>query len=291
VDEYWSRHTVRAPSFLTRRRSERYLKWRFDQYPLFRELTGLWGDHDGEAVLDYGCGPGNDLVGLALYTRAARIVGMDVSRTALGLAADRLALHRVDPGRVELVELSDSQPRVPLEDESVNYVQCLGVLHHTSEPDLILRELHRVLHPGGRACVMVYNRDSVWFHLYTAYERMVLEGAFPGLGVQEAFARNTDGPECPISRSYPAPGFAALCERAGFEARYLGGYLSRRELNSLAESRERAIADERLGREHRDFLRELTLDPSGYPMYRGLYAGIGGVYELRRAADPSGSPS
>ena len=67
------------------------------------------------------------------------------------------------------------------------------------------------LRPGGTGTIMVYNRDSVWFHLYTAYERMVVEDMFPGADVHEAFRRNTDGPECPISRSYPAEEFVALC--------------------------------------------------------------------------------
>ena len=75
-----------------------------------------------------------------------------------------------------------------------------------------------MLRPGGRGCVMVYNRDSVWFHLYTAYERMIVDDAFPGLDVDDAFTRNTDGPDCPISRGYRGPDFLALCEEAGFEA-------------------------------------------------------------------------
>ena len=55
----------------------------------------MWGEHDGEVILDYGCGPGNDLVGYALYTGARRIVGVDVSPRALELARDRLALHGI----------------------------------------------------------------------------------------------------------------------------------------------------------------------------------------------------
>ncbi len=129
------------------------------------------------------------------------------------------------------------------------------MLHHTSDPEAILRELHRVLRPGGRGVIMVYNRDSLWFHLYTAYEKMIVEDAFPGLDVHEAFRRNTDGPECPISRSYPPAEFAALCEAAGFDVEFVGGYLSKNELRALEQSWAKAIADARLGTEHRDFLR------------------------------------
>ena len=76
----------------------------------------------------------------------------------------------------------------------------------------------------------------------------------------------------------------AVCERAGFEARFLGGYLSHHELERLRASWAAAIADERLAEEHRAFLRELTYDIGGLPMRRGLHAGIGGAYRLRKPA-------
>jgi len=282
VDRYWTEHTVAAKRFASARESERFLEWRFEQYPLFREFTSLWGEHDGDVLLDYGCGPGNDLTGYALYTAAERIVGFDVSPRALELARDRLALHRIDPGRVVLVEGSDSTVGIPLADESVDFLQSLGVLHHTSEPEAIIAELFRVLRPGGRGVVMVYNRESVWFRLYTAYERMIVENAFPGADVHEAFRRNTDGPECPISRSYVPDDFAALLRSAGFEVDYAGGYLSKHELNVLDRSWAKALADDRLAPEHRDFLRALTFDFAGRPMHEGRHAGIGGTYRLRK---------
>jgi ubiquinone/menaquinone biosynthesis C-methylase UbiE len=283
VDRYWTEHTVAAKRFTRTRDSKEFLEWRFEQYPLFREFTGLWGEHDGEVILDYGCGPGNDLTGYALYTGAQRIIGFDVSPRALELARDRLALHRIAPERVELIEGSDSTVAIPLDDASVDFVQSQGVLHHTSEPEAILRELHRVLRPDGRGLIMVYNRNSLWFHLYTAYEKMLVADAFPGLDVHEAFRRNTDGPECPISRSYPPAEFVAMCEAAGFSARFAGGYLSTNELRALEQSWAKAISDPRLRAEHREFLRALTFDVAARPMYEGAHAGIGGTYHLRKA--------
>jgi SAM-dependent methyltransferase len=282
VDHYWTEHTVRAERFKSRRASERNLEWRFGEYPLFREFSGLWGDHDGEVILDYGCGPGNDLTGFAINTGARRIIGLDVSQTALDLAERRLELHGVGRDRVELLHGADGDPAIPLDDATVDHVNCQGVLHHTSDPEAILGELARVARPGGTGTIMVYNRDSVWFHLYTAYERMVVEDMFPGADVHEAFRRNTDGPDCPISHSYPPEEFVALCRDAGFDGEYVGGYLSKHELNVLDRSWARAIADVRLASEHRDFLRALSYDFAGRPMYAGRHAGIGGTYRLRK---------
>jgi ubiquinone/menaquinone biosynthesis C-methylase UbiE len=290
VDSYWSDYTVNSPPFPTARESRRYLEWRFQEHPLFREFSGLWGDHDGEVVLDYGCGPGNDVVGFLIHTNARKVLGMDVSRRALELARRRIALHRTERDRVELIQLHDSDPRVPLADDSVDYLQCQGVLQHTSDPLAILKELHRVLKPGREARVMVYNRESVWFHLHTAYVVMQLEGTHRDLDVEDAFQLTTDGPECPIARCWRSEDFAALCAEAGFEASFLGGYLSRHELETLSRHRDQAVGDQRLADEHRAFLRELEFDQTGLPLHRGLYAGVGGAYLLRATAARSDVP-
>jgi len=284
VERYWTKHTVNSVPFKTPEASEEYLRWRFTEYPLFKELMALWGDHDGETILDYGCGPGDDLTGFLLYTRAAVVIGADVSDRALKLAAGRVSLHGVDQSRYRFLRLSDAEPALPLDDASIDYVNCAGVLQHTSHPDEILSELRRTLRPGGRGRVMVYNRDSVYFHLYTAYERMIVQGTFAGMTTEEAFARNTDGPNCPISRCYRPGEFAELASGAGLSVEYRGGYFARIELDLLESKRDTAIADVRLGPEHRDFLETLTFDEAGFANYAGNYAGIGGVYEIRRPA-------
>lgn len=282
VEAYWTRHTVNSKPFETAEESERYLEWRFDQYPLFREFMDLWGDHAGETVLDFGCGPGDDTVGLLLHSGAGKVISVDISRTALDLLGRRLRLHGVAPERSELIQSSNTTTDLPLESGSVDFVNTGGVLHHTSDPLGVLRELRRVLRPGGRAHIMVYHRDSVWWHLWTAYVRMQLRGDFAGLSMEEAFARNTDGEECPISRAYRGEEFLELCAEAGFEGRFLGGYLSLWEMQVLEEHLADAIVSEDLGEEHREFLRALTFDDRGFPIYQGRHAGIGGVYRLVR---------
>lgn len=282
VDSYWSEHTVNSRPFRTARESEEYLVWRTSVYPKLKELMQLYGEHDDEVILDYGCGPGNDVTGFAIHTNARKVIGIDVSPKALALANHRLALHGVDPDRIELIQSSDSQTKVPLEDSSVDYINCAGVLHHTSDPLALLKEFHRILKPGSRACIMVYNRDSLWYHLFTAYERMIVQGAFKGLSVEEAFGRNTDGENCPIARCYSADEFIASCREAGFDCEYAGGYLSDTELSSYKKYGKKALADKRLNDEHKEFIAALTFDAEGLPRFRHHYAGIGGVYWLRK---------
>lgn len=283
VDNYWGQHTVNSKPFKSARESEDYLTWRASVYPKFKELMKLYGEHDGEVILDYGCGPGNDVVGFAIYTGAKRVIGIDVSPKALALANHRLALHEVSPERIELIQSSDSLASVPLEDSSVDYIHCAGVLHHTSNPQTLLKDFHRVLRPGSRACIMVYNRDSLWFHLYTAYVRMIVQGDFRGLSLTEAFTRNTDGEDCPIARCYQAQEFSSICREAGFDCEYAGGYLSDTELESYKKYGQAALKDKRLADEHKEFIGGLVFDAEGLPRHEDRYAGIGGVYWLRKA--------
>ena len=276
VEAYWSEHTVNSTPFRNARQSARYLDRRARQYPLFREHMDVPGEHHGAVVLDYGCGPGDDMVEFLLRSGAAKVVGADVSPKALALCAGRLALHAQAEGRAELYRVPDDDA-VPLADESVDHVHSGGVIHHASDPARVLRELRRVLRPGGRGRIMVYNRHSVWFQLFVPYLLQLRRGRYADLPVEDAFARTTDGEDCPVSRCYAPAQFAALCAGAGLEARFVGGYFHRFELRWMRSLR-RAHADERLAAEHREFLGALERDERGHPRYDGRHAGIGGCY-------------
>ncbi len=161
--EYWAAHAVTNHLvFESREHSLEYLDWRNSQY-LFYELLMPLGGHDGETILDYGCGPGHDLVGLAEFSRPKRVIGMDVSPVALKAARDRLVLHGSLP--VELIRVQEVSECIPLQDHSIDFIHCSGVLHHMPNIKQILGEFYRVLGPHGTARVMIYNHDSIWNHL------------------------------------------------------------------------------------------------------------------------------
>jgi ubiquinone/menaquinone biosynthesis C-methylase UbiE len=50
---------------------------------------------------------------------------------------------------------------LPLADGTFDLVYSWGVIHHTPDTGRAAREILRVLRPGGRLCVMVYNRHSL----------------------------------------------------------------------------------------------------------------------------------
>lgn len=282
VDRYWNRHLVHSDEFRSARESEEYLRWRSSQYPLFAEYMGLYVDHSNEVILDYGCGPGNDVVGFLLWSNPEKVIGMDVSETALRLARHRLSLHRLSADRYELHQLTDATPTVPLPDASVDWMQCLGVLHHSTHPAELMAELARVMKPGARGRLMLYNRESIWYHVYVAYAEMVVHGKYPGRTADQAFTRSTDGPDCPVSDAWSPERALKLVSDAGLQGTFVGGYLSLDEIEWWGTYGERARTDPRLAEEHRHFASLVSIDSRGYPTVDGLPAGIGGVYAIAK---------
>jgi ubiquinone/menaquinone biosynthesis C-methylase UbiE len=81
-------------------------------------------------VLDFGCGPGHDLVGFGTQSKPARLVGVDVSRSSLAEARRRLALHEVTP---DLLYHDINAGPLPFEDGSFDLAHSSGVLHHMQD--------------------------------------------------------------------------------------------------------------------------------------------------------------
>jgi ubiquinone/menaquinone biosynthesis C-methylase UbiE len=279
VAQYWTQHNVTSHThFASAQESLEYLAWRNAQYHNYIELMPVTG-RDCATVLDLGCGPGNDLVGFGTASKPSKLIGADVSPTALALADKRLRLHGIS---AELCALPADSPELPIASDSVDYVHCSGVLHHMPVPEATLAECHRVLRASGEMRVMIYNYESVWLHLYVAYVRKIAQSEFANLDIRSAFSRTTDGLECPIARVHTPAEFVSVAERCGFRCQFLGAAVSMWEM-SLLHRRFEATMDLRLPREHRDFLLELTFDPWGYPVYRSHLAGVDACFCLRPA--------
>lgn len=275
--DYWSGYNVMGHRiFKSKQESLTYFHWRTEQYIDYLKYMPVAG-HDGEIVLDYGCGPGHDLVGFVEYSRPLRLIGMDVSKPSLDQAAHRLGLHGAVP---ELVHIDEDTARLPLSDAAVDYIHCSGVLHHVPDPVKVLREFRRILKADGCVRIMVYNYNCVWLHLFAAYTVRFTQSSGQGLSVKEAFKRSTDTAACPISHAWLADDVAELCLQSGFRSEHLGNAMSVREL-AILQDRFEAVLVPDLEVEHRRFLLGLTFDNRGVPYFEGQVAGIDACYLLR----------
>jgi ubiquinone/menaquinone biosynthesis C-methylase UbiE len=123
----------------------------------------------GLDVLDVGCGQGIDLVQYAVA--GARPTGVDLTPRHVQLARAHLASMGFEP-----VVLEGDAEALPFDDQSFDRASSNGVLHHTSDMSAAMREIRRVLRPGGSATVIVYNRDSLHYWLHQVLVRGVLSG-------------------------------------------------------------------------------------------------------------------
>jgi ubiquinone/menaquinone biosynthesis C-methylase UbiE len=114
----------------------------------------LLSDVRGKSVLDFGCGDGENSVLLA--RRGARVFAMDISESLIHVAEQRLAVNEVISGVSFMVA---SAHDLPLEDESVDVVFGMAILHHL-DLQLVAREVWRVLRKGGRAIFQEPVRNS-----------------------------------------------------------------------------------------------------------------------------------
>lgn len=117
--------------------------------PFFREIKDesfrIIADTRPLQVLDAGCGAGADLVALASrVSPECQLAGLDASETLLSRAAERTTGCRE---RYSLIR--GDITKIPYRDDTFDACRIDRVLQHLREPQEAIRELARVLKPGG----------------------------------------------------------------------------------------------------------------------------------------------
>lgn len=120
---------------------------------LLREINVL-GRHN-PAVLDVGCGTGVLLRRLKATFPESTVWGLDLSAHMLGRAAPKNLDH--NPFHVTL---GDSE-FLPFSDDSFDAVVCSNSFHHYPRQEDVVREMRRVLRPGGIACIVDGSTDGL----------------------------------------------------------------------------------------------------------------------------------
>jgi len=128
----------------------------FDYYPYLAHYA-LQEPLLGRRVLEIGLGYGT--LGQLIAACGAEYYALDIAEGPVRMMRDRLAALGV--GDVETRVMRGSALSIPHEDGSFDYVYSIGCLHHTGDTGRGVDEVRRVLRPGGRAVVMLYNARSI----------------------------------------------------------------------------------------------------------------------------------
>ena len=194
VKDYWNNNPVAAAAVPYALGSSEY----FEYYNELREqnesIEFSYRLHEyekfkGKKVLDVGCGNGYVLSKFA--QEGAEVFGVDITEAAIDLCEKRFSYLNLT-GQFKVANAES----LPFEEHSFDCVTSMGVLHHTPNTTLAVAEIHRVLKPGGRFIIMLYNRDSF------AYEvRMKKEAKSSGKSMQQLI-NEVDGSENPLGDVY-----------------------------------------------------------------------------------------
>jgi SAM-dependent methyltransferase len=132
----------------------------------------------GAAILDAGCGSGRNMIEL---TRHGTVTGVELSPASVGVARER--------GVGEVIE--GSVLEMPFDASSFDLATSLDVIEHLRDDLAALRELRRVVKPGGALLVTVPAYQWLWSghdeinHHFRRYTRRSLQRAGEQAGWQQ----------------------------------------------------------------------------------------------------------
>jgi ubiquinone/menaquinone biosynthesis C-methylase UbiE len=140
--------------------------YRFDKLRYLPQVVDFSG-YKGKRLLEVGCGVGTDLVRFA--RGGAIVTGIDLSETSINLARKNFEQN----GLPAVLRVMNGEA-MEFPDNTFDVVYAHGVLQYTAHIQQMVRELHRVLKPGGQAIMMVYNRLS-WLNALSKLMKVELE--------------------------------------------------------------------------------------------------------------------
>lgn len=154
---------------------------RYKSHPFILEKIRSF-DIQGKRALEVGFGMGTDHINLA--RQGAVMHGVDITPQNRELLNKRLGYYDL----VSELKTTDAES-LPYEDNSFDFVYSLGVIHHIPDTQKVVDEIYRVLKPGGKCWIGVYNRHSLHFVWSIFLHDWILRGGFMKETLAQRLAR------------------------------------------------------------------------------------------------------
>lgn len=181
-----------------------------DVYPLLDGLSGK--------MIEYGCGSGSLLVGLAKEARFSECIGVDISEKALskiqqawvGIADQNVKKLRLMTPQADLL------PQIP--DQSLDVLISVATVEHVLDPYVVLDELYRIAKPNATLICSVPN------YAYLKHRMQLLFGIQPRTGTDEPVENwRTEGWDGMHLHTFTKSSFTTLLRDCGWiPQRWLG---------------------------------------------------------------------
>ena len=161
-------------------------------------------------VLEVGVGNGSHAQLLARHS--GNFTGIDLTDYGIRSTSERMKVFGLNKANIVQMNAEDLQ----FESNSFDFVWSWGVIHHSANPPQILKEIHRVLKPGGTFKTMVYYRSFWSYYTFGLLAGIGRGYFFRGHTLHESVQRITDGA---IARYYSKSEWANELETAGFDVK------------------------------------------------------------------------
>lgn len=159
-----------------------YMPWKALPFDSLINYTDLYQKN----VLEIGIGNGSHAQLLA--THANSFYGIDITEYAVKSTSSRMKCFSLQSNILRM----DAE-KMGFADNTFDFIWTWGVIHHSSNTDQILKEMKRVLKPGGSAITMVYYK-SIWSYYVMSIIRGMLRGdLLKTLSLHQTVQKYTDG--------------------------------------------------------------------------------------------------
>lgn len=170
VRQYWDKNVTNWKIATSEPGTRDYFQqvehYRFSKLDYLPKVVTFDG-YSGKSLLDIGCGLGTDL---SRFVRGcAQGVGVDLSSRAIEMATINFEQRGLE---AEFYQMNGED--LEFDDNSFDTIYCHTVLHFTPNPQALIKEIHRVLKPGGTAIIMTINRRS-WLYLMHRLAKMKID--------------------------------------------------------------------------------------------------------------------
>ncbi len=174
-----------------------YMPWQRQPFDNLIDFESL----KNKDVLEIGVGQGSHAELIAPSCKS--YTGIDLTERASSTTDRRLRLAGIS-SRILCMDAEN----MGLRNESFDFIWSWGVIHHSANTLNVLKEMHRVLKPGGVAVVMVYHRTLLNYYIFNGIIRGILRGDLSNGGLHGVNQAATDGA---IARFYRPHEWAQLC--------------------------------------------------------------------------------
>jgi len=171
-----------------------------------------------DITLDLGCGIGFWSSFFVKKLSVKNLISADLSKKSLQLCKIRVPSTNIKKENAENLSFKDNK---------FSHINCQGVIHHTPNTALCIKEIYRVLKLNGTTSISVYYKNNllkigkIFLPVFKLLAKIFIKNTgrgrdFSKVNTIDDLVRYYDGSENPLGKAYSKEEFDKMLRNAGF---------------------------------------------------------------------------